>query len=72
MEKQSQCDLEAENKRYKLLFFPILIDKTLKSIHLFLYLLNLRSFLHEIFPCIFYIQVTQCYINASKRLESFF
>lgn len=44
MEKQSQYDLEAESKRYKLGFFSILIDKTLKSIHLFLYSLNLRSF----------------------------
>lgn len=35
MEKQSQYDLEAENKR--LGFFSILIDKSLKSIHAFLY-----------------------------------
>lgn len=66
MEKQSKYDWEAENKRYKL--FSILIDRTLKSIHVFLYSLNLIYFAWNFFLHFLYPSATLMHQNDSKLI----
>lgn len=66
MKNQSQYDLQAKNRHYKV-FCEYKSPKAK-----FLYSLNLKSLLNAIFIAFFISQaVTGCYINASQGLEVF-